>query len=75
MKKVFWAFAVLLLSACGSSSKNESAAIPLSTDGSEPLYFEQWAINYNKAFYTQNSINKDAHIHAKKAWKLIRVKG
>ncbi len=75
MKKVFWLFTVLLLSACGSSGNNDRSAIPHSTDNTEPLYFEQWAINYNQAFYTQNSINKDAHIHAEKSMGRYTGKG
>jgi len=30
----------------------------------EPLYQEQWALHYDKAFYDAYAINKDAHIHA-----------
>ena len=29
----------------------------------EPLFEEQWAINYDATFYIKNSINADAHIH------------
>lgn len=29
----------------------------------EPLYQEQWALHYDKAFYDAYAINKDAHIH------------
>ena len=30
----------------------------------EPYYSQQWSINYNSTFYTQNNIDIDAHIHA-----------
>ncbi len=39
----------------------------------EPLYQEQWALHYDKAFYEAYSINKDAHIHGENA--MIRYSG
>ena len=29
----------------------------------EPYYYQQWYLNWNKVFYTQNNIDKNAHIH------------
>ena len=75
MKRVFLVLAFLFLSACGSSSKSGSPSIPHSSDGTEPLFFEQWAIHYDQAFYMQNSINKEAHIHAEKSMATYTGKG
>ncbi len=33
----------------------------------EPLYHEQWALEYNKEFFEKNDIDKNAHINAKNA--------
>ncbi|HFU74680.1 MAG TPA: hypothetical protein ENK66_00385 [Arcobacter sp.] len=34
-----------------------------SIEKNEPLYQEQWALHYDKAFYDAYAINKNAHIH------------
>ncbi len=43
-----------------TKNKNKDNNISLIT---EPYYYEQWYINKNNNFYTQNKINKDAGIH------------
>lgn len=55
---------VILLSACGSSSTSGVFDNPdASASSDEPYYYQQWALNYNADFYSQNSINSEAHIH------------
>jgi len=41
----------------------------------EPLYQEQWALHYDKAFYDAYGINKDAHIHGSNSLNNYRGKG
>ena len=41
----------------------------------EPLYQEQWALHYDKAFYDAYAINTEAHIHALNSFKHYTGKG
>lgn len=41
----------------------------------EPYFNEQWYINNNNAFYTDNTINADAHIHTNNLLKSYTGKG
>jgi len=44
-------------------SGNDSSTVERKSVINEPYYYQQWAINYNKDFYQENSINSEAHIH------------
>jgi subtilisin family serine protease len=68
MKIVLHSFVacILLLSGCKDSNNSytpidHEPSLPTS---SNPLYSQQWALNYDTTFYTQNGIDSDAHINA-----------
>jgi subtilisin family serine protease len=74
MKIILTIFIVLFLSNCGSSSSDEVVDTnetidenvtkpPVSTKD-EPYQYQQWYMEYNSTFFTQNNIDQDAHIHA-----------
>lgn len=50
---------LVLLSGC---SRDESTLNQVTFN--EPYFSQQWYLNKNDAFYTQNAIDADAHIHA-----------
>lgn len=54
MKLVLLLFYTLLFIGCSNNAPSQS---------NEPLYQEQWALHYDKAFYDAYAINKNAHIH------------
>ncbi len=60
---------VLLISIVISACDNEVE------QKAEPLFQEQWAIHYNKAFYDAYNINPDAHIHAESVFAEFTGKG
>ncbi|MDY0121798.1 MAG: S8 family serine peptidase [Sulfurimonas sp.] len=67
--------ATLLFNGCSDSN---SSYLPIDAEpslpaSSNPLYSEQWALNYDATFYTQNGIDPDAHINAQNI--LDRYKG
>jgi len=53
MKYIIAIAGLILFLGCNSTSSSQD----------EPLYFEQWALHYDKAFYEAYNINDDAHIH------------
>ncbi|MBA1437854.1 MAG: S8 family serine peptidase [Epsilonproteobacteria bacterium] len=59
MKLFVSALVILFFVACNKNTSVED----------EPLYQEQWALHYDKAFYDAYAINKDAHIHASNSFK------
>ena len=75
IKLFFFSIFVVFFSACGSSDSSpttetttlteETTPIPTTqlSSSSEPFYFQQWSINKNETFYTQNGIDSEAHIH------------
>jgi len=71
-------FLTLLLIGCGDSNDSSSTAIdddlsfPVT---SNPLYSQQWAINYDEAFYTQNAMDPNAHINAQNTLDIFRGVG
>jgi len=56
-------FLLILLSACGGSGSDETSSSQTAL-GSEPYLYQQWYIEENTTFYTQYSIDQDAHIHS-----------
>jgi len=36
---------------------------------SEPYYYQQWYLEYNSTFYSENNINENAHIHSENLLK------
>lgn len=52
----------------GCSKENSSATSYLEDDinnpiSNNPLYYQQWSINYDSTFYNTHGIDNDAHIH------------
>ena len=77
MKIVLHSFVacILLLSGCKDSNNSytpidHEPSLPTS---SNPLYSQQWAINYDATFYAQNAIDPNAHINTQNI--LDRYKG
>lgn len=52
---------------CGGGGSSSSAPLESPADETkvslEPLFYQQWYVDKNETFYTQNGINSDAHIH------------
>lgn len=55
---------------CNSNSDSISDKLLL-----EPLYEQQWYLNYNQEFYSNNNINNEAHIHSNNLLTKYRGKG
>jgi len=65
MKLFLFILTILFFVACDRNTSEED----------EPLYQEQWALHYNKAFYDAYAINTEAHIHALNSFKHYTGKG
>lgn len=68
------------------SFQNQGESLPLIDDSrennsssiltlKEPLYQEQWALHYDRAFYNAYDIDKEAHIHGEKSMNQYSGKG
>ena len=59
----------LLFIGCGGGGEstdvesNSSTPKPQIISKQEPYYYQQWYLDYNKTFYDENGIDKDANIH------------
>jgi len=67
-KVIIGLITLLFMSGCEDKTSQETVL-------EEPFYQEQWAIHYDRAFYTAYNIDKDAHIHAKKAFSELSAQG
>jgi len=67
MRVVVLCMAFIFVLGCGGGSNSSKV--------DEPLYQEQWAIHYDKAFYAAYEINKEAHIHASDSLSSFTGKG
>lgn len=69
------------LSGCGGGSENTTAPNNSTTPSnptaiaSEPYYYQQWYLDYNQSFYTQNDIDPNANIHPSNFLTLYSGKG
>jgi len=60
MKNIYFFIILIIFNSCGNeSSKNEELII----NKEEPLIYQQWSINYNQEFYSENNINNNANIN------------
>ncbi len=65
MKLFVFIIIILFFVACDKNTSIED----------EPLYQEQWALHYDKAFYDAYAINTDAHVHGSNSFKHYTGKG
>jgi len=79
MRKIILFLTSVLLLGCNSSNKRDKNETVESNrtilTQKEPLYQEQWALHYDKAFYDAYEINKDAHIHGEETLKKYSGRG
>lgn len=61
IRAVFVALVFFFFAGCGGGGDNA----PVASFQIEPYYYQQWYLDYNKTFYNQNSIDKNANIHPK----------
>ena len=80
MKKIIFLILIFFVG-CGSD-KVVSDDEPTTTNktnytnySKEPLFYQQWAIEYNQTFYEDNQIDKDANIHTNDLLKKYSGKG
>lgn len=57
----FILLSLFFLVGCGGTSSSQTTETPSSD---EPYFYQQWSINYDSDFYSQNSIDSQAHLHA-----------
>ncbi|MEA3371686.1 MAG: S8 family serine peptidase [Campylobacterota bacterium] len=60
MYKIALLLAFILLSGCSKDSTEKATPLIIN----EPYYYQQWSINSDDLFYSQNAIDADAHINA-----------
>lgn len=79
MKKLVLLVVFFLFLGCNSNDKDTNKTIDNNRTNfltqKEPLYQEQWALHYDRAFYKAYDIDKDAHIHAKESMKKYSGRG
>ena len=79
MKKLVLLVVFFLFLGCNSNDKDTNKTIDNNRTNfltqKEPLYQEQWALHYDRAFYKAYDIDKDAHIHAKESIKKYSGRG
>lgn len=73
--RYFFVFAALLLAGCRFEASFKPQAAQSEYNISEPLYHEQWYLDYNQTFYEQNGINENAHINFESAAASYSGKG
>jgi len=66
LKQIIFFITLLFFIGCGEDNSESSFAdnnddIKISL---EPLYYQQWYLDKNETFYTQNAIDSEAHIHS-----------
>ncbi len=75
MKITLVFLSLLFFIGCGGSSEPPMTQATNKKDLKEPFYNEQWALHYDKKFYDDNDIDKDAHIYITNTFKKYRGKG
>jgi len=65
MKLFLFILTILFFAACNKNTSEKD----------EPLYQEQWALHYDKAFYDAYAINTDANVHGLNSFKHYTGKG
>jgi len=82
IRKVLLSFIIsLIIIGCGCEKDGKSGStsiqnpINITVKKDEPYYSQQWYLDYNDTFYTQNSIDKNANIHAKNTLRNYSGKG
>ena len=59
----------IFFNACSDDTQSTQAT------NSNPLYSEQWSINYDSTFYLENSVNVNAHINPQNTFDTYTGKG
>jgi len=76
MKNLIFIILVLFIG-CGNNTTTDSneSTIIYTDYQTEPLFYQQWAIEYNETFYEDNQIDKEANIHTDNLLKEYSGKG
>jgi len=72
--KYLYLIVFIIFTGCNSSS-NTFFDDNITSDITDPLFYQQWSIEYNSTFYSQNDIDQDAHIHCQNSLNNFSGKG
>jgi len=76
MKNIIFVILFLFIG-CGNNDQEDlnETTVVYTNYQTEPLFYQQWAIEYNQTFYEDNKIDKDANIHTNDLLKQYSAKG
>lgn len=63
MREFLYFVSLLFFVGCGGESGSSSSSSNDVKVSSEPFFYQQWYLSKDEAFYTQNAIDDEAHIH------------
>jgi len=82
MKVLIYVLLIIFFNSCGDNirSSNGDSDSDVNTSiitdsNTNPLFYQQWSINYDENFYLENSIDKDAGINSQNVWRNYTGKG
>jgi subtilisin family serine protease len=76
MQQIVLLFVFILFYGCNNTSDSSVTTLESNTTTTpEPLYYQQWAVDYNESFFTENGISSNAHIHPSTYYDTYTGKG
>ncbi len=64
MKQILFFITLMFFIGCSENGSSVNNINDKSIQSQEPLFYQQWYLDRDESFYTQNGINSEAHIHS-----------